>query len=171
MPSNTFTDLANRSHPDRQGPIPRPAHHGANFALLDRARVSTHSVSVHLVSARSLLCATRRASARDRLARPLLAPLLLLTDLSAPRTLGCSDRTPREHDPLGAGEAAAPLREPRRGRLAPYRRAEGAAKISGGREGRQRRPAAATCRPLGRSDAGARAEARRAAARRLERRR
>lgn len=160
MPSNARTDLANRSDPDRQAPAPRTPRHAAESARLPRARVSTQPVGVHLVADRSPSRVSHHASARDRLARPLLSPLLLLTDLSAPRTLRCSDRTPREHDPLGAGDAAAPLREPGRGRPASYRRAEGAAEIGGGQGALRSRRPAATCRPLGRSDAGARAEAR-----------
>jgi hypothetical protein len=171
MPSNAFADLANRSDADWQGPAPHSPHHTAKSGAFPRARVSTHPVSVHLAAARFLLRVSHRASARDGLARPLLSLPLLLTDLPAPRTLGCSDRTPREHDPLGAGEAAAPLREPRRGRPAPYRRADDARTIGGGRGGPRRCRTAATCRPLGPSDAGARREARLSAARRQERRR
>lgn len=63
---------------------------------------------------------------------------------SLSRTLGCSDRTWRDRNRLGAGEAAAPLLRAGGSASAPYRRARPAAFIGGGIVGVARRsPAAA----------------------------
>lgn len=69
----------------------------------------------------------------------------MMVGRSRSRTLGCSDRTWRERNLLGAGDSAAPLLRAGGSASAPYRRARPAAFIGGGIVGVARRsPAAAT---------------------------
>jgi hypothetical protein len=78
--------------------------------------------------------------------RPSLYPFVrgqLMVCQSLSRTLGCSDRTWRERNRLGAGEAAAPLLRAGGSASAPYRRARPAAFIGGGIVGVARRSRAA----------------------------
>ena len=70
--------------------MPQP---GAESPPLRRARLSIHRVQSQMTAGRSLLALICRAPSPGR----------------SPRTLGCSDRTRREHDRLGARDTATPL--------------------------------------------------------------
>jgi hypothetical protein len=125
--------LANRPQPDWQGRAALIPRRGAESMPLPRARVSTSFVRGQMTRGRSRSRIFCRAPARA-LRHRLCAGFAALA-----RTLGCSDRTRRDRDRLGAGDSAASLLRAGGSASAPYRRARPAAFIGGGTVGVARR--------------------------------
>jgi hypothetical protein len=118
--------LANRPQPDWQGRAALIPRRGAESVPLPRARVSTSFVRGQMTVGRSRSRTFRRAPARA-LRHRLRADYAALA-----RTLGCSDRTRRDRDRLGAGDSTASLLRAGGSASAPYRRALPAAFLDGG---------------------------------------
>lgn len=98
--------------------------------------------------ARSLLGANRRTPARPLSVRRLRHRLRAGSTTLA-RTIGCSDRTRRDRDSLGAGNSTAPLHRAGGSASAPTRRGQIAAQVGGGIVAREARRSPAAAGPEG----------------------
>lgn len=137
-PLDLCPDLASRSDPDWQMTPATISHGVAGSRPLPRARLSTHSVRSQLTVGRSQSHLNRRTPARaPRSRRHRYRPRAGYVALA--RTLGCSDRTWRDRNRLGAGDSAASLLRAGGSAFATYRRARPAPIGGGGIVGAARR--------------------------------